>query len=279
MNPLDILQRTPKTNCGECGHPSCLAFSAAVTRAGLEISLCPYINLNGLAEQKVSTDRDLESLAKEVSTEHDLALVKHLQSKVSDLDFKARAATHGAQWQEDAPDVLYLRYLGQNVMLGKNEVLIDNERIADPRDQILLYNYIVSKGGRKPGNDWIGMESLPNSISKVKTLATYCEKKIAAHLTGKPSGALKEIGTLLDGYEGPAELSASATSSIVVPVLPMVRQFLLFWEEEPEEGFEPKAKVLFDRFVLDFLDLESLVFSAERFAERLVKLPYSSASA
>ena len=52
----------------------------------------------------------------------------------------------------------------------------------------------------------------------------------------------------------------------------MVPQFLLFWEGEPEDGFEPKAKVLFDHHVLDFLDLESLVFSAERFAERLVHL-------
>jgi hypothetical protein len=52
----------------------------------------------------------------------------------------------------------------------------------------------------------------------------------------------------------------------------MVPQYLLFWEEEPEDGFEPKVKVLFDHHVLDFLDLESLVFSAERFAERLVLL-------
>jgi hypothetical protein len=32
------------------------------------------------------------------------------------------------------------------------------------------------------------------------------------------------------------------------------------------------VKVLFDRRVLDFLDLESLVFSAERLADRLAAL-------
>jgi hypothetical protein len=116
------------------------------------------------------------------------------------------------------------------------------------------------------------MESLPNSISKVKTLAAYCEKKISEHLSGRPAHTLKDVGGQLDGHEGPADLSSSATSSLVVPVLPMLPQYLLFWEEEPEDGFEPKAKVLFDRHVLDFLDLESLVFSAERFAERLVLL-------
>ena len=116
------------------------------------------------------------------------------------------------------------------------------------------------------------MESLPNSISKIKTLSTYCEKKIAHHLSGKAAHILSDIGKQLDGYEGPADLGSSATSSLVVPVLPLVPQFLLFWAAEPEDGFEAKAKVLFDHHVLDFLDLESLVFSAERFAERLILL-------
>ncbi|MGW8161271.1 MAG: DUF3786 domain-containing protein, partial [Desulfobulbales bacterium] len=200
------------------------------------------------------------------------ALVKHLQEKVSPLDFGAIASGLGAEWNKNNPDTLYLRYLGQNVMLSKKKVLVNKNTVADPRDQILLYNYVHSCGGRKPDNTWIGMESLPNSISKVKTLATYCEERIAKILSGRPVHILGEVGVQLDGYAGPADLSASATASLVVPVLPMVPQYLLFWEEEPEDGFAPKAKVLFDHHVLDFLDLESLVFSAERFAERLMLL-------
>ncbi|KPK25849.1 MAG: hypothetical protein AMJ61_10725 [Desulfobacterales bacterium SG8_35_2] len=273
MNPLEILHRTPKTNCGECGYPACLAFAAAVSRAGAEITLCPYIDLQGLEMRTSnSTKGDLADLGEHMAEKHDLALIKHLQYKVSRLDFSSIANALGAKWNKDNPDVLHLRYLGQNVILGKAKILMDDDTIVDPRDQILLYNYVHSCGGRKPDNIWIGMESLPNSISKVKTLATYCEMKIAEHLSGKPARILHDLGGQLDGYEGPADLSSSATSSIVVPVLPMVPQYLLFWEEEPDDGFAPKAKVLFDHHVLDFLDLESLVFSAERFAERLVLL-------
>jgi hypothetical protein len=272
MNPLEILQRTPKTNCGECGHPACLAFAAAVTRAGAEITLCPYIDLQGIETEEPRAIKGMENLADQVAAEHDFALVKYLQKKVSPFDFGSIANALGAKWNKDNPEILHLRYLGQDVILGKLEILMDNDTVVDPRDQILLYNYVHSCGGRKPENIWIGMESLPNSISKIKTLATYCEKKIAEHLSGKPTHILKNLAVQLDGFEGPAELGSSATSSLVVPVLPMVPQYLLFWEEEPEEGFEPKAKVLFDHHVLDFLDLESLVFSAERFAERLVLL-------
>lgn len=272
MKPLDILQRTPKTNCGACGYPTCLAFAAAVARAGLEITLCPYIDLAGLVKETTSSAKDMENLAEEVAVEHDLALVKHLQEKVSKLDFRAIASALGGVWHNDEPDTLRLRYLGQNVMLGKNNILLDNNEVVDPRDQILLYNYVYSGGGRKPDNMWVGMESLPNSISKIKTLETYCEKRIAECLTGHPANLLNDIGRQLEGQEGPIEFGTSATASIVIPVLPMVPQFLLFWEGEPEDGFGPKAKVLFDHHVLDFLDLESLVFSAERFAERLVLL-------
>lgn len=272
MNPLEILQRTPKTNCSACGYPTCLAFAAAVARAGAEITNCPYIDLQGFETGAAGSRKDMETLGKQVAEEQDLALVQHLQEKVSLLDFQAIASGLGARWERDNPDFLYLRYLGQQVMVGKTKMLIDNDTVVDPRDQILLYNYVHSCGGRKPDNTWIGMESLPNSISKVKTLATYCEKRIAGHLSGRPPRILKDIGNRLDGFDGPADLSASATSSLVVPVLPMVPQYLLFWEEEPEDGFEAKAKVLFDHHVLDFLDIESLVFSAERFAESLVVL-------
>ena len=97
------------------------------------------------------------------------------------------------------------------------------------------------------------MESLPNSISKIKTLATYCEKRIAKFLSGETAFLLAELGANLDGYEGPIDLGATATSSLVVPVLPMVPQYLLFWEEDNDVGIEAKAKVLFDHNVLDFL--------------------------
>jgi hypothetical protein len=113
------------------------------------------------------------------------------------------------------------------------------------------------------------MESMPNSISKVKTLRTYCEKPIAEFLAGKEAGHIYEICERVDGVQN---LDSSASISVIIPVLPMVPQQILFWEEEPEDGFAAKAKILFDRYVLDYLDIESLVFSAERLAEKLGEL-------
>ena len=272
MNPFEILQRTPKTNCGECGHATCLAFAAAVSRAGEEVTLCPYVILEGLELESPVGKKDMDELADQVSEEQDLVLVKYLQSKISSFDFGTIADSLGADWSAEQPDILVFRYLGREVQLGKAGVLMDNDTVVDPRDQILLYNYIHSGGGRKPDGNWVGMESLPNSISKVKTLATYCEDKIAKNFVGKSFDILMEVGQKLDGLPGPQDLSATASIAFVIPVLPKLPQFLLFWDEEPEDGFEAKAKVLFDHHVLDFLDIESLLFSAERMAERIVYL-------
>lgn len=235
------------------------------------MNLCPYIDLQGLETTVMSSEKDIDELADQVAEEHDWALVRHLQEKVSGLDFGSIAGSLGADWDSRNPDVLRIRYLGQEVMLGKTEMLLNENEAVDPRDQILLYNYVHSSGGRKPDGTWLGMESLPNSISKIKTLSTYCEKRIANLLSGKASHLLPDLGLKLGGYKGPADLGETATASLVVPVLPMVPQYILFWEEDSELGIEPKTKILFDHHVLDFLDLESLVFSAERLAEKLMQ--------
>jgi len=269
MNPLDILNRTPKTNCGECGHPTCLAFAAAVSRAGLDINLCPYIDLQGLEATVLSSKKDMEDLAGQVAEEHDWALVKHLREKISKVDFGSIAGSLGAGWNEHNPDVLSLRYLGQEVMLGKAEIFLSNDALVDPRDQILLYNYVSSGGGDIPLENWVGMESLPNSISKVRTLSVYCEQPLARRFSGR-SGQLARICSQVGALPGPE--GQSATLGVIIPVLPRVVHYLLFWDEEPEDGFDSRVKVLFDDHVLDFLDIESLVFSAERMAERVMEL-------
>ena len=48
--------------------------------------------------------------------------------------------------------------------------------------------------------------------------------------------------------------------------------YVLFWDEEKEDNFPAKVKVLFDEKVMDYLDIESLVFACERMAERWVEL-------
>jgi hypothetical protein len=242
-----------------------------VTKGGVAASLCPHLDPKQLPAELTAVGKDdggLDSVDRG-QEERDMALVAHLKSKVQTLDFKSLALRLGAVWSAEQPDMLSFSYLGRPVELGREAVVMAGEQLVDPRDQILLYNYVAFGGGRVPDGTWVGMESLPNSISKIRTLATYCELRLAKRFSGR-AARLQECCAACGGEEGSGDQSGDV--GMIIPVLPHVPLYLLFWDEEPEDGFEAKIKVLFDHNVMDFLDLESLVFAAERMADRLAEL-------
>lgn len=49
--PLDVLKHLPKTNCGDCGEPTCLAFSLKVINGQVTVDACPELKKPAWAEQ------------------------------------------------------------------------------------------------------------------------------------------------------------------------------------------------------------------------------------
>lgn len=273
MNPYQFLRHTPGSNCGDCGWPTCLAFAAAVTKAGVQADRCPHLQREGLPPELLGMNNAAaadDALERGEEKRH-TALAAHLRSKMEGLDLSHLAPRLGAEWSADEPEVLRFSFLNRPVRLGAAGVFLDGGEPADPRDQILLYNYVAlcSAGqARKPEGIWLGMESLPNSIAKIRTLATYCEERLAERFSGR----LSKLTALCAALAAKPAAGQSADAAFLIPVLPCVPLLLLFWEAEPEDGFAAKVKVLVDQHVLDFLDLESLVFAAERMADRLLEL-------
>ena len=44
LTGIEIFKLLPKTNCGECGVPTCLAFAMNLATAKAELSACPYVS-------------------------------------------------------------------------------------------------------------------------------------------------------------------------------------------------------------------------------------------
>ena len=44
LTGIEILKMLPKTNCGECGVPTCLAFAMKVAAGQVDIGMCPYVS-------------------------------------------------------------------------------------------------------------------------------------------------------------------------------------------------------------------------------------------
>jgi hypothetical protein len=269
LQPLEFLKFTPKTNCGECGYAACLAFAAAVTKGGENPGKCPYVDISRFGDAFAMADRSKGGLSGVAGLldEKDMALVAHLKSKIREVDFSAVASKLGCVWSGPETNILSFRYLGRDVTLSAAGIFLDGKEVEEPRDQILLYNYIFYGGGTASSGIWVGMESLPNSISKVRTLRVYCEERIANYFCGKEALLRKCAGKIDAVSRDHQEPGCSA--AFQVSVLPRLPMLLLFWDEDREEGFPPRVKVLYDQNVLDVLDIESLVFASERMAERL----------
>ncbi len=50
LTGLEIFKMLPKTNCGECGVPTCMAFAMKLAASQVEITLCPYVSDEAMAQ-------------------------------------------------------------------------------------------------------------------------------------------------------------------------------------------------------------------------------------
>ncbi len=261
---LEVLKKLPRTNCGDCGQQTCLAFATQVIKEGEDLEKCPHLTAAGLgeavkAQQQAGVGRRRESLA--ISLEV-------LQAKVAPLDFAALAEGLGATYGEEAGrPYLSLAYFGYCLQVFKDELRYPPGALADPWDAILLYNYIASQSREPVTGRWIAYNSLPNSVSKAKTLARL-ERELADHFAGKTAELRERVAQL--GGETVTVGGEDADLQAVFLPLPRVPVLLLFWDEEAEEGFAAQAHFLFDSSVTAYLDLEAILFLVEHLMERLM---------
>ncbi len=274
MSVLDILDMTRKDNCGRCGFPACMAFAAAVYTRRAALDLCPYIHADSSTDGvdlrgKDSGAEEEGSCSQQPMLDPDTALALELREKIADLDLSELAPGLGGECIKHSGErVMKLRYLGQDVMVSPKGVFSRRGSELEPRDQILLYNYIFFRGGKGLSGQWAGLESFPNSMSKVVTLKKYTEDRIATDFTGDSEGLEAGCRTL-DGVKADG---CHADLCMQVPVLPKVPLQIHFWDHDPDDGFSAEVKVLFDQNALSILDIESLIFASERLAETLAEI-------
>jgi hypothetical protein len=264
ISVLDVFKILPQTNCGDCGQPSCLAFATQVIKEGEDLGNCPYLPEENAstaaavkAQQSQGVGRRRETIA--------IAL-EAVQEKVAPLNFAALAEGLGtACGQENGQPYLSFPFFGQPLKIFKDKVQYPPGTHSNPWDAIFLYNYIASQGNQPLAGEWITYQSLPNSVSKVKTLERL-QRDFGARFSQKLP-ELRERAARLKAE--PASLGEDADFTGVFWPLPRVPVALLFWDADPEEDFPAEARFLFDATVSDYLDLESLLFLVEGLIHRL----------
>jgi hypothetical protein len=266
ISALQLFKYLPRTNCGECGFPTCLAFATQVVVEGADLAGCPYLSTEALALAETITAQQQDGVGRK--RDNFAIALNFLQEKVEPLNLAALADGLGAAYgEEDGRPSLILPYFGRDVQVFKDEVRHPQGVEGNPWDAILLYNYIASQGQRPPCGEWIKFQGLPNSVSKTKTLLRL-QKQLAEALTGKTE-LLARKARELGGK--PVAIAQDADLQFLFQPLPRLPILLVFHDAEPEENFEAEAHFLFDAQVMDYLDLESLLFLVERLMDRLLE--------
>ena len=268
VSAIELYQATPRTNCKECGYSTCLAFATRVIVEKKPLEACPYLNIE---KRKELESRILEQQSKGVYVKRDLYKITadHIRERLKDHDFPSVAKGLGADFLErDGEPFLLFRYLNKDCLLSKREIFLEDSITGDHWHNILLYNYVHVAGNAPLKGEWIPIDNIPGNIPKKPELEQGCEQKIASHFKGEIPRLQIAASALGGGEAGDAEHADAAFTFLPLPKVPF---FMLFWDHVPQEEFPARVKVLFDRSVTHYLDVESLVFLAEKFAEALIE--------
>lgn len=62
LKGLDIFKLTPKTNCKECGNPTCMAFAMKVAQGAVQIDVCPHMSDEAIAQLSEATAPPMKAI-------------------------------------------------------------------------------------------------------------------------------------------------------------------------------------------------------------------------
>jgi len=241
INHLDIYKRLNKSNCRECGIPTCMAFALAVVNGDKNIEDCPYLEKDTIKEidkRIIRRDRDKDFEA----------AIEPLKKALSDVDFNTAAKGLGA---DIVGDRLRIKCLGKDFFIDKRgnlESMIHiNTWIMMP-----LLKYIKTAGSKRLSGKWVGFEELKQGA----TMAGYFSRRCEEPLLRLAESHTEIFFDLINIFGGKNINGFSSDYARLIHPLPKVPFLILYWK--PEEHFEGKLKILFDSTADTYLDAHSI---------------------
>lgn len=256
---VDIYKLLPRTNCGTCGTPTCFGFATKVAARMASLAACSALS----DEARAALADELKEQTTSRGTVYEQALTS-LRPKVAALDFRLVARQSGAGFVSH--DTLEIVFMGEPFMVTKERISDRYGKEPLPFISILIYNHLCMPDPPPPSGEWITFSSVPASHAKDKAWAGHVEEVIARYYSGNAE-ALRSACERLGGR--PFEMKGNHDAAYEFRFFPRYPALLLFYDAVPDEDFPAQVKLLLDRNVDKFLDIESIVVLGEEFAGRL----------
>ncbi len=269
LSVVDLYREVlPKTNCGDCGYRTCLAFAGMVVSEQLPVETCPHIDPQRLpsVQAELAAQHADGKWTKRDMAEDALTWARERAASMALDDLAVRIE---AKYENDTEGpYLILPYFNATVHVRPNRIEQSDGEPLTRWEQVFLYNHMAQGGKAAPTGRWVGFKEIPNTVSKQKTMLSRVELPLAEHFSGRID-ALRAAASRIGGRDG-SDQAPTADAAILLQALPRVPVMLLFWNAEPDDGFEAQCKLLFDETVTQHLDIESTLFLSERMVQLLV---------
>ncbi|NLT14894.1 MAG: acetyl-CoA decarbonylase/synthase complex subunit gamma, partial [Clostridiales bacterium] len=225
LKGLDIFKLTPKTNCKDCGNPTCMAFAMKVAQGTVSIDKCPHMSADALRQLSEATEPPMKTISigdhklggETVMLRHEKTLVNknlfalYLCADMADGDIDAKLAEAMKVDYERISERMYVECVFVNVsdtQTAERGIAVAQKAAAVGRELIVrctkpeLAKEIVNAVDVK-----VLVGANASNFEAMNTVAT--EKKLVLGVSGKD---LSEL------HDTIAKLEAAGNKNLIINI-------------------------------------------------------------
>ncbi len=256
-NAMEIFQLLDKSNCGECGDKTCLAFAGAVFKGQKSIDECPKLD-----REIIDRYSDCSGNQNVVDQSRDEYL-KMLKDQIAGMDLAEQAQKAGGRFLDGK---LTIKVMGKSFSVDhKGNIYTDIH--VNPWVAIPFLNYIIDGQGLAPTGNWVSYRDLKDGKERYPLFRKRCEepmKRVADIYTR----LFDDMVHLFNAKQVDEQFESDI--SVVLYPFPKVPVMVCYWL--PEDGLASSLNVFFDETADKNLDIGAIFTLGAGLAQMLEKL-------
>jgi len=176
------------------------------------------------------------------------------------------AQISGAAWAADT-DTLSLEFLQTPLVVHVPEfrVLTADGDDVPLMTQALVTTYLLTADGTPRAGEWIAFRELPGGLFYHQAFTGYSGGMLARTL-GDDVDAFERGARAVGGWR----LTAFGDAAFEFQPLPRIWLAVVYWVGDEDDGFPPRANVLFDRSASHYLILDGLAILGSQLVRRIL---------
>lgn len=255
LSPMDIYKLLNRSNCSECGSPTCMAFALSVVAGEKDILACPYLSPE-------EAERLAPLVSKRLSQEGFSASIIDLRERFLKLDLATLPQRLGADYSDGK---LRIECLGKDFVL--NEMgRMESFCHVNAWMETLLLSYCLATGTGVLSGRWSSFSELDGAATTGPYFRQRCEVPLQA-IADTHGGIFFDLLKLFGAESAPG---FSADRALLIRPLPRVPMVISY--SAPEDEMESTLRVLFDSTATEYLGPEVITFMGRGMVEMFQKI-------